>query len=274
MAIYAVGDIQGCAEEFFALLARVGFRPDEDTIYLVGDLVNRGPDSLSVLRWAQAHSGCAKVVLGNHDLHLLAIHAGIGKLKRSDTLQAVLDAPDADELMDWLRAQPLVRQWQRYVFVHAGLPPQWRAEDARRCSDEVQHALQSPSYRDLLANMYGNEPRRWSDALTGWERLRFIINACTRMRVVEQDGTLDVAFKGELTDAPAGLMAWFDAPRAKARAEAVVTGHWSALGLLVRDDLIALDTGCVWGGSLTAIRLDDGAIFQEPSRQAKSTDWS
>jgi len=274
MATYAIGDVQGCAEEFFALLARIDFQVGRDTLYLVGDLVNRGPGSLDVLRWSYQHRACTHIVLGNHDLHLLAVHEGVSKARRNDTLDVILAAPDAAALMDWLRLQPLVRQAGRYVFVHAGLPPQWSVDEALRLSEEVGQVLQSADYKALLQHMYGNEPHRWADTLTGWDRLRFIINACTRMRIVDTDGTLDVAFKGELADAPMGKLAWFDAPRERALEHVIVTGHWSALGLLVREDVIALDTGCVWGGSLTAVRLDDGQIFQEPSRQPVCTDWN
>ncbi|QDQ26357.1 symmetrical bis(5'-nucleosyl)-tetraphosphatase [Chitinimonas arctica] len=273
MASYAIGDVQGCYQEFMALLHRVAFRPTSDRLYLVGDLVNRGPDSLSVLRWLYTNRHCARVVLGNHDLHLLAVHEGLAKTKGKDTLAAVLEAPDAPLLMGWLREQPLVRQEGRHVFVHAGLLPAWTVAQARSLSGEVELQLSGDSYRLFLQHMYGNVPSHWQDDLAGWDRLRLVVNACTRMRMVDEDGGLAMEFKGEPAQAPDALRPWFDASERASRDNTIVCGHWSALGLLVRDDVVALDTGCVWGGSLTAIRLEDGRIFQEPSRQARTDDW-
>lgn len=273
MARYVVGDLQGCGEELQALLAEVAFDTERDVLYPVGDLVNRGPESLEVLRWAYRNRACVKPVLGNHDLHLIAVHAGCAKLKKGDTLAALLEAPDAEALIGWLRSQPLVRRDGRYLMVHAGLLPAWDAEQALALSGEVEAALQSARYAEFLAEMYGNQPDRWRKGLTGWDRLRVIVNACTRMRVLDGD-RLEMKFKGELQDVPPPATAWFDAPGRRSGDAVVVCGHWSALGLLRRPDLIALDTGCVWGGALSAVSLDDGKLFQVPSRQPRQTDWS
>ncbi|HEY9100771.1 symmetrical bis(5'-nucleosyl)-tetraphosphatase [Chitinimonas sp.] len=267
MSTYAVGDLQGCLQELLLLLQLVDFDPQQDRLYLVGDLVNRGPESLEVLRWVHAHRHAVRVVLGNHDLHLLAVHAGLAKNKGRDTLSAILAAPDAAMLMDWLRRQPLVQQLGKYVFVHAGLLPQWTVSQALGLSVEVQQALSGPQAQAFLAAMYGNQPLRWDEGLQGYDRLRLIVNACTRMRLLAADGSLEMEFKGELKDAPADCVAWFDAPGRLSLDATVVCGHWSALGLLVRPDVIALDTGCVWGGRLSGIRLEDGQVFQVPSRQ-------
>lgn len=267
MSTYAVGDLQGCLQELLTLLQLANFNPQQDRLYLVGDLVNRGPESLEVLRWVYAHRQAVRVVLGNHDLHLLAVHAGLAKNKGRDTLTPILSAPDAPQLLDWLRRQPLVQQQGRYVFVHAGLLPQWTVSQALALSVEVQQALTGPQGQDFLAAMYGNQPLRWDEGLQGYDRLRLIVNACTRMRLLDADGGLELEFKGELADAPAGSLAWFDAPGRCSREATVVCGHWSALGLLIRQDVIALDTGCVWGGRLSGIRLEDGQVFQVPSRQ-------
>ena len=270
MSTYAVGDLQGCLQELLSLLEQVGFDHGQDRLYLVGDLVNRGPESLAVLRWVYAHQASVRVVLGNHDLHLLAVQAGLARSKGRDTLQEILQADDVANLLDWLRAQPLVRCDGDFLFVHAGLLPDWTAEQALALSGEVQQQLLGSTYRDFLAAMYGNRPSRWDEGLQGFDRLRLIVNACTRMRLLDEEGGLDLEYKGELRDAPAGLVAWFDAPGRRSRDVTVVCGHWSALGLLIRPDVIALDTGCVWGGSLTAIMLDDGQVAQVPSRQPRS----
>ncbi|WP_374347563.1 symmetrical bis(5'-nucleosyl)-tetraphosphatase [Chitinimonas sp.] len=264
MARYAIGDVQGCFREFIGLLERIDFRVERDRLVLLGDLVNRGPGSLEVLRWVHAHRDAVDCVLGNHDLHLLARHAGHGTAKGGDTLDEVLAAPDADELLTWLRRQPLVRRDGADVFVHAGLWPTWSSDDALALSGEVSAVLASADYAEFLMQMYGNKPTRWSDTLAGVERLRLVVNICTRMRFLTDDGALEYKSKGK---GGSGLRAWFDV--AHARRERVLFGHWSALGLVQRPDVIALDTGCVWGGALTAIRLDDGAVFQQPSQQPR-----
>ncbi|MBB5018325.1 bis(5'-nucleosyl)-tetraphosphatase (symmetrical) [Chitinivorax tropicus] len=268
MALYAIGDIQGCFEPFQSLLEQIRFDPAADRLWLTGDLVNRGPGSLDMLRWAYTHRDQIRMVLGNHDLHLLAVAAGHGRLHKTDTLAPLLAAPDAPVLLDWLRHQPLVHWEQGWLMVHAGLLPQWSAEQALALSDEVSAWLRGPNHSELFRHMYGNEPKRWHDDLQGWDRLRLIVNAMTRMRLTTRDGDIDLAFKGELPDAPATLCAWFDAPGRRSAGQPIVCGHWSALGLCLRDDLAAIDTGCLWGGSLTAIRLDDRQVFQLPCAAA------
>lgn len=272
MSTYAIGDLQGCFDEFEALLARIGFRPDADRLLLVGDLVNRGPGSLPALRWVHAHRDNVDCVLGNHDLHLLAVSLGLSKIKGKDTLGGILAAPDAPILLGWLRTQPLVRKIGSHLMVHAGLLPQWSTAQALACSDEVQAALTGPDYREFMSQMYGNKPDGWDDGLKGWDRLRAIVNTCTRMRMLTKKARLDFDYKGELADAPDNLRPWFDFPHD--RDETVLCGHWSALGLLQRKDVIALDTGCVWGGKLTAVRLEDGVVYQERSRQPVTDEWN
>ncbi|UXY16584.1 symmetrical bis(5'-nucleosyl)-tetraphosphatase [Chitiniphilus purpureus] len=261
MARYAIGDLQGCWEELKRLLDAVAFDSAADQLYLVGDLVNRGPGSLEVLRWAHRHPDSVFAVLGNHDLHLLACYAGHGTLKESDTLAEVLAAPDADQLCDWLRKQPLLRVLPDAVIVHAGLWPFWHREHATAACAEVESALCAPDWQVFLADMYGNKPAHWEQARTPADRARFTINAATRMRFVDASGALQLKFKGELDQAPPELVPWFDAP-GRNRWGRVVCGHWSALGLLMRDDLWAIDTGCVWGGRLTAVCLDDARVMQ------------
>ncbi|GHD69618.1 symmetrical bis(5'-nucleosyl)-tetraphosphatase [Jeongeupia chitinilytica] len=267
MARFAVGDVQGCLAELLLLLDRMGFVAGRDTLYLVGDLVNRGPDSAGVLRWARKHDNAVRIVLGNHDLSLLALSAGIGKARQGDTMASVLEAKDASDLIEWLRLQPLLLTLDDALIVHAGLWPGWEATQAADLAAEVQQQLGRPDWRSGLAEMYGNQPASWDDTLDGWARWRFVVNAMTRMRFVDQSGALQLKFKGELNDAPAGLYAWFDWPQ-RVASPRIVCGHWSALGLRVRKDLVALDTGCIWGGALTGIDLDSGRLFQVAARQA------
>jgi bis(5'-nucleosyl)-tetraphosphatase (symmetrical) len=268
MAIYAIGDIQGCYYSFQALLQRIEFNVDNDTLWLVGDLINRGSGSLAVLRWCFQHQKNIKIVLGNHDLHAIAVAHGIRKPNRRDTLQEIFDASDGEELLTWLRYQPLMVHDQDYVMVHAGLLPQWSTEDALGYAKEVEAALQSDSYVDFLANMYGNTPNLWYENLTGYDRLRAITNAMTRLRVCTKEGALDFDFKGELADTPRGLTAWFDIPDRRTKNQAIVFGHWSALGLVQRENVYALDTGCLWGGKLTAMCLETKKTTQvKPDRR-------
>lgn len=262
MATYAIGDIQGCYQPLQQLLELIQFNPRQDTLWLAGDLVNRGPGSLEVLRWAYQHRDSLRVVLGNHDLHLLAVDAGHGKHSDEDTLQPILNAPDKTTLLDWLRQQKLVHREHGWLMVHAGLLPQWSADDAERLSREVEKRLQRDDYRDFLAHMYGNKPQRWDESLHGKERLRLIVNAMTRMRLVTRDGDIDLKFKGELEHAPPELLAWFDAADRRSADTPIVCGHWSALGLKLSENLCALDSGCLWGGDLTALRLEDRQIVQ------------
>ncbi|MBM3117710.1 symmetrical bis(5'-nucleosyl)-tetraphosphatase [Jeongeupia naejangsanensis] len=266
MARFAVGDIQGCFDELQLLVERMGFEPGRDTLYLVGDLVNRGPDSAAVLRWAKRHDESVRVVLGNHDLSLLALSAGVGKARQGDTMAAVLEAGDSPALLDWLRLQPLLLPLEDVLIVHAGIWPGWTQQQAIALAGEVQVQLAAQNWREGLAQMYGNQPASWDETLDGWPRWRFVVNALTRMRFVDAAGALQLKFKGELTDAPAGLYPWFDWPE-RISTSRIVCGHWSALGLRVRDQLIALDTGCIWGGALTGIDLDCGRLYQVPARR-------
>lgn len=264
MATYAIGDLQGCHFSFQHLLTHIQFDPAHDRLWLVGDLINRGGHSLQVLRWLYQHRQSIVAVLGNHDLHALAVAEGFVQPHRSDTLQEILDAPDRDDLLDWLRSLPLVHAEAGYLMVHAGLLPQWSAEDALALGAEVAEALRGSTYHDFLRHMYGNHPVAWDDSLHGMDRLRMITNAMTRLRICTLAGEMDFKFKSELEDIPAGYVPWFDVPQRRSSDTAIVFGHWSALGLQQRDNLFALDTGCLWGGSLTAMRLEDRTIFQVP----------
>ena len=273
MATYAVGDIQGCGKEFRQLLELVGFDPASDRLWLVGDLVNRGPDSLGVLRLVKSLGEAAITLLGNHDLHLLAVAAGIAELHRSDTLHDVLQAPDRDELLLWLRSQRMLHVEGGYVLVHAGLLPQWSVAQAQQLAREVEQALHGKHYHEFLERMYGNHPDHWRDDLAGHKRLRVIVNAFTRMRVCTAQGEMEFKFKGELEDLPQGYMPWFDVPGRASGEATIICGHWSALGLKVTPQVIALDTGCLWGGPLTAIRLEDNKVFQVPCSSPVAKDW-
>jgi bis(5'-nucleosyl)-tetraphosphatase (symmetrical) len=258
MAVYAIGDVQGCYDPLQRLLDLLHFDPVVDTLWLVGDLINRGPHSVEVLRLVQGLGERAAVVLGNHDLTLLAVAAGQVKPKRKDTFHSILDAPDGAELLDWLRRRPLLHHDPAlgFTMVHAGLPPQWDLELARRGAQEVEAALRGPNGEDFLGRMFGGEPRRWRDDLTGYDRLRFIVNALTRMRFCTADGTLSFAEKGPPGSQEPGLLPWFAVPRRRNADLHIVFGHWAALGYYRAPGIYALDSGCVWGNRLTAIRLD------------------
>ena len=272
MSVYAVGDVQGCFDELQDLLREVGFRRGEDRLWFVGDLVNRGPRSLDVLRFVTELGGDARVVLGNHDLNLLAIAAGVRKLRAKDTVQDILEAPDADDLLGWLSRQPLLVREPGipYTMVHAGLPPQWDIARAERRAREVEKAITGDDRAEFLCKMYGNEPARWQKSLTGWQRLRFITNALTRIRYVDGDGCLDMTQSGPPGSQPGKLVPWFEAKKRRSRDEPIVFGHWATLQLNDPVDpahrVYHLDTGCVWGGRLTALRLDDERYFSVPSR--------
>jgi bis(5'-nucleosyl)-tetraphosphatase (symmetrical) len=258
VAHYAIGDLQGCHAEFMALLERLAFDPARDRLWLTGDLVNRGPDSLAVLREVKSLGRAVTVVLGNHDLHLLALAFAPRTVRRSEPeLVAVLEAEDAGELLDWLAARPLLHRDDAlgWTLIHAGLPPQWTLALAESCAREVERALRSDAAA-MLADMYGDAPDRWSEDLSGAERLRFTVNCFTRLRFVDRKGRLLLAYKGSVADAPAGSIPWFRHPERATRGDALVFGHWSALGFVAEPGLRGLDTGCVWGGALTAIRLD------------------
>lgn len=273
MAIYAVGDVQGCYVELMRLMEDIRFDAASDRLWLVGDLVNRGPDSLKVLRLIKSLGERAITVLGNHDLHLLAVAEGVAELHRSDTLNEILEAPDRCELLHWLRNRPLLHAENGYILVHAGLLPQWDAVQAESLAREVETALSGNDYATFLARMYGNTPHSWDDDLSGNKRLRVIVNAFTRMRICNSDGEMEFKFKGELENIPEGYLPWFDMPNRKSRDSTVIFGHWSALGLLIRKNLIALDTGCLWGGPMSAVRLDDRRLFQATSANPVEKHW-
>lgn len=273
MAIYAIGDIQGCYNELQQLLEKIHFDAAQDRLWLVGDLVNRGPDSLRVLRLVKSLGDRAITVLGNHDLHLLAVAAGEAELHRGDTLDEVLSAPDCDELLVWLRHQRLLYAEAGYVLVHAGLLPQWSVTQALGLAQEVEQALRGDDYAVFFEHMYGNSPHGWRDDHRGYKRLRVIANALTRMRICTPQGDMEFKFKGEVEKVPHGYLPWFDLPGRKSAEATVIFGHWSALGLQVRGDVIALDTGCLWGGPLTAIRLEDRQLFQVMCKDPVAQDW-
>lgn len=262
MATFAIGDLQGCYQEFRELLDLIRFDREKDRLWLVGDVVNRGPGSLAMLRFIMGLKDAVVMVLGNHDLHLLMVSEGCASLHRNDTLQEILEAPDRDELLHWLRWQKLLHLDGNYVMVHAGLLPSWSIAEAAQLAKMVETGLRSPNFHELCSHMYGNQPDHWDDSLEGYPRLRVIINAMTRMRLCTPDGRMDFVHKGPPRDMPDGYLPWFDAPNRASRDATIICGHWSALGLQIRDNLIALDTGCLWGGSLTAIRLEDRRIFQ------------
>lgn len=263
MATYAIGDIQGCFTSLTALLNRIDFNPARDRLWLVGDLVNRGPDSLQTLRFVRDLGTAAVTVLGNHDLYLLMVAYGTVRARgKDDTIQAVLDAPDRDALLGWLRTRPLMHLEDGFAMVHAGLLPGWTAVQARALAREVEGALSGPYHADLLHNMWGSEPAAWCDDLRDYERIRVIVNAMTRMRFCTPDGVMDFKVKGEVTKAPKGYVPWFEVPGRKSADATVVFGHWSALGLRIEPKLLALDSGCLWGRELTAVRLEDRKVFQ------------
>lgn len=258
MSVYAIGDIQGCFEALQCLLTKIRFNPDKDQLWLVGDLVNRGPDSLATLRYLYSIRDSVKIVLGNHDLHLVAAHYQLRKPGKSDTLDQVLSAPDCQQLIDWLLTWPLVYHQAElgFTLVHAGIPPQWSLENALAYSAEVQQVLNSDQRMEFLAAMYGNEPSVWSDDLKGMDRLRLITNYCTRMRFCNSAGQLELLTKESADAAPPGFAPWFSSGNRRMRNQPIIFGHWAALqGKVDLPNLYALDTGCIWGGALTALDL-------------------
>ncbi|MQR01331.1 symmetrical bis(5'-nucleosyl)-tetraphosphatase [Glaciimonas sp. GS1] len=267
--LYAIGDLQGCHSSLVALLERIESITPNAQLIFVGDLVNRGPSSLATLRLIRSLGARAQAILGNHDLHLLAAAHGIRKLHRSDTLDPILNAPDRDELLEWLRYQPLALLQDQHLFVHAGVLPQWSGSKTFALAQEVEAKLRSTDWLDFLGEMYGNQPAMWNDALTGNARLRCIVNALTRIRFCTEAGEMEFAAKESAGSALPGYLPWFDAPQRQSNDVTVVFGHWSTLGLTLRPNLIGLDTGCVWGGKLTAIRLADRAVLQVDCPQAQ-----
>jgi len=272
MKTYVIGDLQGCHEQTLFMLDRIREHAAQDgvaepAILFAGDLINRGPDSLATLRHVRklaiASGGLIDSVLGNHDLHLLAVAYGIRPEHKSDTLAGILHAPDRDELIDWVRQRPLAIRVPGHVLVHAGLLPQWTPAQAMALAGEVHEMLRGPNLAEFLAEMYGNTPDQWSDDLQGADRLRCIINAMTRLRFCSADGVMDFKMKESGTaDEGSGLMPWFEVPGRRSARETVVFGHWSALGLTIKPHLIGLDSGCVWGGQLSAMCLEDRALLQ------------
>lgn len=255
MSLYLIGDVQGCNEALGRLLDDIGFSPSRDAVVLLGDLVNRGPDSAGVLRRLMALGDSARCLLGNHDLHLLAVAHGARRPHRSDTVADILQAPDRPALLDWLRQQHMALQAQGVLMVHAGVLPGWSAVQTLALAGELEAVLRSADLHDFLHEMYGNEPATWDDGLTGTARLRVIVNALTRLRFCSAGGTMEFATKEGAHGAPEGYLPWFDVPGRRTADTVVAFGHWSTLGWLDRPDVIALDTGCVWGGCLSAVRL-------------------
>ncbi len=269
MSRFAIGDVQGCYEELRELLARIHFSADRDRLWFVGDLVNRGPRSLEVLRFVRALGANAETVLGNHDLHLLALAAGVGRMRRSDTLDEILEAKDRERLIEWLSERPLAHLESGDLMVHAGIVPQWTAGATLAHAREVEAELRRARV-ELFEHMYGDQPERWSEDLSGMDRLRFIINVLTRMRLCSADGRINLALKGKPPADETPWRPWFDLDRRLTRDVRIVFGHWSALGLVLRENAAGLDTGCVWGGALTALELDTGRTTAVPSRGYQS----
>ena len=255
---FLIGDVQGCCDALDRLLAEIGYSPSRDHFWLLGDLVNRGPQSLATLRRVKALEGAADCLLGNHDLHLIAVAAGAQRLRRQDTLTEVLDAPDSATLLDWLRRRRLAAFDDGWLLVHAGVAPQWDRLTTLALAAEVEGMLQSRDAGGFLHVMYGDKPARWSNKLDGAERLRFIVNALTRMRFCDKRGRLELETKAGADAAPRDYMPWFDVPGRLTEGTPVAFGHWSTLGLIDSPQLMSLDTGCVWGGALTAVRVDGG----------------
>lgn len=269
MAVYAIGDLQGCLDEFQRLLERLRFDPSADRLWLAGDLVNRGPKSLETLRFVHSLGEAALTVLGNHDLHLLALAAAErdGQPRSGDELEAILDAPDAAELVQWLRMRPVLHHDAalKTTLVHAGIPPQWNLDKARALAAEVETQLRETEWGWFMQRVYGNEPDRWSDRLTGLERLRFAVNGFVRMRFCTPRGRLRFGAKGPPGTQPDDQLPWFQVPGRKSRGQRIVFGHWSALGRIRwdRENVFGIDTGCVWGNSLTAMRVDGPPVFSQ-----------
>lgn len=262
MATYAIGDIHGCYQEFCRLLRHIDYSANRDTLWFVGDAVNRGPDSLAMLRWLHQHQDSIAIVLGNHDLHLLAAAEGATRPRRRDTFGDILAAPDRDILCGWLRRQPLAHQAQGWLMVHAGVLPMWDAAQTIALAGEAQRLIAGEQWRTFARDMYGNTPAAWDESLTGAARARAIVNALTRMRICTPAGAMQLEFSGAPDSIPAGHVAWFDAPSRQSADTSIVCGHWSALGARQQGNVHAIDSGCLWGGALTALRLEDRQLFQ------------
>jgi bis(5'-nucleosyl)-tetraphosphatase (symmetrical) len=264
--IYAVGDLQGCRAALDRLLIAIQEAPNpragEARLWFAGDLVNRGPDSLGVLRVVQGFGERAVAVLGNHDLNLLAVAAGVRRQGRSDTLAPILSAPDRESLLEWLRHRPLAHYENGHLMVHAGVLPSWRVEDTLALAGEVETQLRGPHWRAFLGDLFGNLPNAWNPNLRGADRWRVIVNALTRLRFANAAGAMELTSKEAASLGPAGYVPWFELPQRKTADNTLICGHWSTLGLINRPNLLALDTGCVWGGKLTAVRLRDRHLIQ------------
>lgn len=258
MAVYAIGDIQGCFDELQGALKQIKFKPHKDKLWFVGDLVNRGPKSLETLRFVKDLGDAAITVLGNHDLHLLAMAFGTKKHSKKDTLQDILEAPDADELLHWLRHRPLMHHDKDlgYAMIHAGLPPEWDIATAQRCAREVEVVLQGANYSDYFTHMYGDQPDHWDEALEGMQRYRFITNCFTRLRMCSKPGQLLLHHKGSPESCEDNAKPWFQIKNRASRGQKILFGHWSTLGYLHENDVWALDSGCLWGGELSILRID------------------
>jgi len=273
MALYLIGDVQGCDAALGHLLEKIDFSPSRDTLYLLGDLVNRGPQSAHVLRRLMAYGDAAQCLLGNHDLSLLAVAHGRTPPHRNDTMGQVLMASDRGEMLEWLRAQRMAMRAQGWLMVHGGVLPQWDADQVLALAAEVETVLRGPDLVDFLSQMYGNEPAQWDESLQGAARLRLIVNALARLRFCTPEGAMDLKANGGAADAPAGTMPWFDVPGRRTAGTPIAFGHWSTLGFLRRPDLVSLDTGCVWGGCLSAFRLGADAgheLIQVQCEQAQA----
>ena len=257
MAVYAIGDVQGCFSELEQLLKKIHFNPNDDQLWLVGDLVNRGPQSLETIQYVQSLGEHAQCVLGNHDIHLIACYSGAQTCKPTSSLNQILQHHEVDDIISWLRHRPLLHHDAKlnWTMVHAGLLPQWNLDVAKQCAQEVENKLRGNDYAAFIANVYGETPNQWNDQLSGDDRWRVIVNAFTRLRLCDSEGRMDFAYKGPLNEKPDHLHAWFDLPR-KSENLNIVFGHWSALGLKQTANLLGLDTGCLWGSQLTAARLD------------------
>jgi len=260
---YAIGDIQGCFGPLQALLARCEFDPDQDRLWVAGDLVNRGPDNVAVLRCLRNLGDRATCVLGNHDFFFLAVVAGAVKQSKDDTLQDLLDAPDRDALIDWLRHRPLFHVEEKFAMVHAGLLPQWSVAQTQMLAHEVERELRGPGWQDFLRGLWGGKPSVWRNDLAGADRLRIIVNVLCRLRFLRSDGSIDLKPKGRPEDSPS-LVPWYAFPEVAWRTHTILHGHWSALGFRDMGQVVSLDSGCVWGGSLTAWRLEDRGVWQQP----------
>jgi bis(5'-nucleosyl)-tetraphosphatase (symmetrical) len=258
MAMYLIGDVQGCDAPLQRLLDTLDFSPSRDTLYLLGDLVNRGPASAAVLRRMMGYGDAARCLLGNHDLNLLAVAQGVRKSRKGDTIADILDAPDREDWLHWLRQRRMAVFEHGWLMLHAGVVPQWTTAQTLQLAGEVEALLRGKALAEFLPQMYGDRPARWSDSLAGAERSRFIVNVLTRARFVSADGTLDLVSKDGADAAPQGFFPWFEAPQRATQGTPIAFGHWATLGLINRPDLLALDTGCVWGRQLTAVRIDAG----------------